>query len=72
LFFLVTNFGWWATGSIYEPTFAGLVQCYAQGLPFFKNTLLGDLFFAVLLFGGYAVVVNLGWAREPAEKPALA
>ena len=61
LFFLATNFAWWPWTEMYEHSFAGLMHCYAQGLPFFRYTLMGDLFFAVVLFGGYALAVNLGW-----------
>jgi hypothetical protein len=46
---------------MYEHSLAGLLHCYAQGLPFFRYTLMGDLFFAVVLFGGYALAVNVGW-----------
>lgn len=51
LFFLVSNLGVWASGGMYPPTFSGLMTCYAAGLPFFRNTLLGDLFFVSVLFG---------------------
>jgi hypothetical protein len=51
LFFLVTNFAVWAMGSLYPKTAAGLLACYAAGLPFFRNTLLGDAFFTAALFG---------------------
>ena len=43
LFFLVTNLGVWYLG--YPNTFAGLVSCYTLALPFFVNTIVGDLFF---------------------------
>jgi hypothetical protein len=62
-FFLVTNFAWWPW-SMYEHDLAGLIHCYQQGLPFFRNTLAGDLFFGSVLFGSYAAAINLGWARE--------
>lgn len=58
LFFLVSNFGTWATTALYPKTFAGLMSCYAAGLPFFGNTVLGDLFFSGVLFGGYAWVLR--------------
>jgi uncharacterized protein DUF6580 len=45
LFYLVSNFGVWASGSMYSPTWGGLVQCYAAALPFFRNTLASDLFY---------------------------
>jgi hypothetical protein len=56
LFFLVTNFGTWATGELYPPTFAGLAACFVAAIPFFQNTLAGDLFFSGLLFGGFALL----------------
>ena len=53
LFFLVTNFGVWLTGGgwHYAPTWNGLVTCYIAALPFFRNSLIGDLFSTGLLFG---------------------
>ncbi len=53
VFFLVSNFGVWAGWGMYPRTFAGLVQCYVAGLPFFRNTLLGDLIYSALMFGSY-------------------
>ena len=54
LFFAVTNFGVWMTpGSIYAPTWAGLVECYVLAIPFFRNTVGGDLFFVAVMFGAY-------------------
>ncbi|HEU4437300.1 MAG TPA: DUF6580 family putative transport protein [candidate division Zixibacteria bacterium] len=45
LFYFVSNFGVWASGSMYPPTEAGLVQCYLAALPFFRNTLASDLIY---------------------------
>ena len=56
LFFLVSNFGTWALSGMYPLTPAGLAACYAAAVPFFQNTLAGDLFFSALLFGGFALV----------------
>jgi hypothetical protein len=53
LFFLVTNFSVWATGSIYPQSLAGLGACYVAALPFFQNTVVGDLFYTAALFGGF-------------------
>lgn len=44
-FFLYTNFGWWLMTNMYPHTWDGLIQCYIMGLPFFKNNLIGNLFF---------------------------
>ena len=56
LFFLVTNFGTWFGGSMYPQTGAGLVAAYVAGIPFFQWTVLGTLFYAALLFGGFALL----------------
>lgn len=57
LFFVATNFGvWWLgeNGTMYPKTLEGLVSCYTAALPFFRNTLLGDLAWTAGLFGLYA------------------
>jgi hypothetical protein len=56
LFFLLTNFGVWAFGSLYPKTLEGLLACYVAAIPFFQNTLQGDLFYTVVLFGGFALL----------------
>lgn len=55
LFYLVSNFGVWLEGRLYPVTFQGLVHCYYNALPFFRNTILGDLVFSTILFGTYAL-----------------
>jgi hypothetical protein len=53
LFFVVSNLGTWAFEGLYPKTFAGLVECYVAAIPFWRNTLLGDLLYTALLFGGF-------------------
>ncbi len=53
LFFVVSNFGTWLTGTLYPISITGLVECYLMAIPFYGNTLLGDLFYVVVLFGIY-------------------
>ena len=53
LFFLLTNFGAWMTSPLYAKTAEGLMQAYAAGIPFFQNSLIGNLVFAAIIFGGY-------------------
>jgi len=66
-FFLITNFAVWQFGLSYPHTRAGLLACYAAGIPFFWNTLAGDAIYALLLFGGFALAERLFPAlREPA------
>ncbi len=45
LFFLVTNTGSWAFGTLYPKTGSGLIAALLAGIPFFKWTLLGNMFF---------------------------
>ena len=59
LFFVLTNFGMWLFSGIYPVTWQGLVACYVAAIPFFQNTLAGDLVFTALLFGGFALVERL-------------
>jgi len=56
LFFLVTNFGSFLADPKYPKTIAGLMTAYGMGIPFFWNTLLGDLFFTGVLFGGFELI----------------
>lgn len=55
LFFVLTNFGMWLFSGFYPLTGAGLVACFVAAVPFFQNTLAGDLLFTALLFGGFAL-----------------
>lgn len=56
MFYAVTNFAVWASGELYPMSWAGLVACYAAAVPFFRNTVLGDLGFVAVLFGGFALL----------------
>lgn len=58
-FFVITNLGMWLFSGFYPVTSAGLVACYTAAIPFFQNTVAGDLFYTVLLFGGFAVAQRL-------------
>lgn len=53
LFYLITNFGVWAFSGLYPKTIDGLFQSYVMGLPYFRNTLMGNLFYSLVLFGGF-------------------
>jgi hypothetical protein len=71
LFFVVSNFGVWALSGMYPHTTAGLAACYVAAIPFFQNTLAGDLFYATLLFGGFQIAERMapqlqGQGAQPA------
>lgn len=53
LFFVISNFGVWCSGLLYPYSVEGLVACYIAAIPFFKNTLCSDFFFAAFLFGAF-------------------
>lgn len=67
-FFVITNFACWV--SFYPHTPDGLLACYIAAIPFFQNTLLGDVVFVVALFGGLAIAER-AWPtlREPIPQP---
>jgi hypothetical protein len=69
LFFVISNFGVWASGFFatkggYALNFSGLKECYLMAIPFyssvgtelFMNSLLGTLFFSTVLFYGVKVL----------------
>ncbi|MDD8018449.1 MAG: hypothetical protein PHP42_08750 [Bacteroidota bacterium] len=64
LFFVVTNFGVWLTGTMYTKDIAGLTECYVAAIPFFRNTLAGDFFYVAVLFGVYELVVRYAEKRN--------
>jgi uncharacterized membrane protein YhhN len=58
IYFLISNFLVWAgrqgpRGLGRPRTFNGLLLCYNDGLPFYPGSLIGTVFFSVVLFGGY-------------------
>lgn len=65
LFFLVSNFAVWAFSGIYAPTAKGLWSCYIAALPFYQNTLAGDLFWSTVIFGAYALISRRSLASSP-------
>ncbi len=57
LFFLVTNFGVYAMSAFGHNT-TTLLGTYVLGIPFFHYSVLGDLFFVIVLFGGFELLKN--------------
>jgi hypothetical protein len=52
VFFSLSNAAVWAFSGMYPLTMAGLTQCYVAALPFLDKTVLGDLIWTGVLFGG--------------------
>jgi len=59
LFFLLTNWAVWYFGVMYSPDFSGLFSSYIAGLPFYRNAILGDLWYTGVFFGVYEFALYL-------------
>jgi hypothetical protein len=56
-FFLISNFNSWISPyHTYTRDFAGLLNCYAAGIPFLKNTIASQFLFSGLFFGAFEVL----------------
>jgi hypothetical protein len=63
LFYLVSNFGVWMSGTMYPKTATGLMMCYQAGLPFLRNDLLGmALFLSIMVVAYRSWVAREQWA----------
>ena len=69
-FFLLSNFAVWAVWNMYPKTLAGLMTCYAAGVPFFRGTAVGDLFFSLGMFAVPVVLNALAGSGQDHEAPA--
>jgi hypothetical protein len=65
IFYLVTNFAVWVVpGSMYPKTISGLMESYIMALPFFRNSLIGDISYSAIFFGSYALMKALRPSSE--------
>ena len=64
-FFVVSNFAVWACWGMYPKTLAGLMTCYAAGLPFFRRGVAGDMLFTAVMFGVPAVAAVVARSHKP-------
>lgn len=62
IFFVITNFGVWVAW--YPHTFQGFVDCYIKAVPFLRNTLVSNILFGAVLFGGYELLRHMMKASE--------
>jgi hypothetical protein len=65
LFFVITNFGTWMSGHLYPNNIAGLSACFAAAIPFFWNTLIGNLFYTALFVVG--IELAMGYSLKPVK-----
>lgn len=59
IFFLISNFGVWIQGILYPRTIAGLADCFAMALPFYKTTFASDLIFSGIFFGAMYLISRI-------------
>jgi hypothetical protein len=71
IFFATTNFAVWTFSGIYTHDLSGLIHCYVAALPFLQNTVMGDVFWTTLLFGGWWSAKFLLDRRTAPVLPAL-
>lgn len=64
LFFLITNFSSFLSLPVYPKNIGGLMAAYTAGIPFLKYTVLGDLVFVGVLFGGYELIKNTYFSKS--------
>ncbi|MEO8065415.1 MAG: DUF6580 family putative transport protein [Candidatus Doudnabacteria bacterium] len=67
LFYLITNCVLFYSTKMYPHTLPGQIASYINALPFFRSTLLGDLFYVGVLFGSYELVAF--WQKNRNLKP---
>jgi hypothetical protein len=68
-FFLLSNFMVWASGTMYPQTRAGLAECYAMGLPFYRNDLVSTAITAGALFGLPVLAAKIAESMEAGHQP---
>ncbi len=57
VFFVFTNFGVWLVSGMYAHNSIGLIQCFTNALPFFRNSLWSNLGFTMVMFAPYYFIV---------------
>ena len=48
--FIISNFGVWLSSSMYSFNMSGLITCYTAGIPFFDESLISTVIFALTIF----------------------
>jgi hypothetical protein len=66
-FWIISNYAYWATGSMYPRTLSGLMTCYAAAIPFYGNDLAATSIVLAAAFGIPVLVHRM----NPAERAAV-
>jgi len=70
-FFLISNFGVWAAGTVgYPKTLAGLGACYVAAIPFFQRGIASDVLFSAAFFSVPALVTLISRAAQGRQEAA--
>jgi len=69
VYFLITNFLVWTASDLgfglnRPKTFAGLMLCYNDALPFYKNSLMATIIFSAVLFGTFYLAQNMSAKKQ--------
>jgi hypothetical protein len=65
VFFLTTNGAYWFLSNDYPHTAAGLLACYAAGLPFYRWMPVGDVVWSLAFVGGLAAFGGIATSSQP-------
>ncbi|MFY8005479.1 MAG: DUF6580 family putative transport protein [Chitinophagaceae bacterium] len=65
-YFLVSNFLVWINGGGYHhpKTFAGMMQCYTDALPFYGGSIASTILFSAVFFGGWRWIFGTKTAKS--------
>jgi len=76
-FFIISNFGVFI-GPWYQHSLAGLLQCFANAIPFYRNTILADVVFVIMIIvfeklyvkikNKYKFMAVFGWNKNLIHK----
>tara|TARA_B100001996_G_scaffold379988_1_gene366643 strand:+ start:2217 stop:2729 length:513 start_codon:yes stop_codon:yes gene_type:complete len=50
IFFIISNFGFWFSESLYGNDLNGLIACYVAAIPFFDDTLISSSLYSVTIY----------------------
>lgn len=64
-FFVLSNFAVWLQSGMYPHSVGGFVACYVAAIPFFQHSLVGDLAWTGVFFGGWALA---GWFAQQLQQ----
>jgi len=56
IFFIVTNLSVFLTSSLYPKNIIGLIECYTLAIPFFLNTIIGNIIYTLIMFYGFNAI----------------